>query len=626
MPAWRDSITKIDFDKLEAFLKNTGVFFLVILFAFACTPDKDDSIYDYPDNTNVKNDEDNSVKTDKTVVNDSDSQLPDAEVLPDSEEPDTSLPDNETPDDPFIATCGNEIVDFGEVCEKDTEKECSAIDPGSYSGGVAKCNDSCSGWIVEDCVSVGCETAVDNPDDAFTDTNCDGIDGDASASVFVDKLEGNNTNPGTKDLPVATITKALEIAEQTSRKHILVGTGAYSEQVELKEGISIHGAYSGHPNWARGVEYEVQIVSGNPCVKADSVTNVTLAFLVIRAAHNFDATGTSTAVFLKNSSMIYFNNVDIESGHGGDGVDGENGTAGDPGGNGNPGTPGCEEGGLTCGGCSRPSGGAGGTSTCGMTGGKGGDAGHNTSVGSPGSAGAGGSGTGGSGGTSPYSSDRCPEPGIKGKDGDSGSFGEHGDAGKSFGGYDENGYIPGPGGDGGQGNHGHGGGGGGGGSGGSSFCESYGSSGGGGGAGGCAGSGGKGGTAGGGSFAIWSYKCTDIILRGVRITTSDGGKGGKGGNGGEGGFQGFGALAGDYGGSGEQDDGGCGGTGGNGGAGGKGGGGGGGGGGPSIGIVSIESTFDGIMHTTFLLGKGGAGGTSELNDGYPGKENMVLEY
>ena len=117
-------------------------------------------------------------------------------------------------------------MDFGEVCERDTEKECSAIDPGSYVDGVAKCNDSCSGWIVSDCVSVGCETAVDNPDDAFADTNCDGIDGDASASVFVDKLNGLNTNPGTKDLPVATIMKALEIAQEQDKKHILVGTGA----------------------------------------------------------------------------------------------------------------------------------------------------------------------------------------------------------------------------------------------------------------------------------------------------------------------------------------------------------------------------------------------------------------
>jgi len=438
---------KIKFHIGERFLKNTSILFLVVFFVFACTPDKDDSIYDYPDNTVVKNDEDSSVKNDNTVINDSDSQLPDTHVLPDGEQPDTLTPDNESTDDPFIATCGNGIVDFGEVCERDTEKECSAIDPGSYVDGVAKCNDSCSGWIVSDCVSVGCETAVDNPDDAFADTNCDGIDGDASASVFVDKLNGLNTNPGTKDLPVATIMKALEIAQEQDKKHILVGTGAYSEQVELKEGISIHGGYSGHPNWARGVEYEVQIVSGNPCVIADAVSDVTLAFLVIRAANNFEETGNSTAVLLKNSSMIYLNNVNIESGHG-------------------------------------------------------------SSTGSSGSAGAGGTGTGGSGGTSPYSSDRCPEPSIKGNDGNSGNIGEHGAAGKSFGGYDENGYLPGHGGDGATGTHGHGGG----------------------------------------------------------------------------------------------------------------------GGGPSIGIVSIESTFDGIMHTTFLVGKGGEGGKSEFNEGYPGKENMVLEY
>jgi len=608
-------------------IKIISVIF-IILAVLSCTPEKNDSIYDYPD-TYSKSDGDNT--TDNIGKDDTGIKPDDTTTLPDNEENDDNIPDNnqsdnEYPDDPFIATCGNDQIDFGEVCEKNDQILCVELDPGSYSAGEAFCNQYCTGWDLSDCTTLSCETAVDNPDDSFTDTNCDGIDGDASASVFVDKVYGGNMNSGTKDKPVATITKALEIAEQQSKKHILVGSGAYSESVVLKSGISIHGAYSGHPKWARGVEFEVQIISGNPAVYGDSVSNVTLAYLVVKAGHNFEETGSSTAVFLKNSSMIYFNNVDIFSGHGGDGIDGASGEQGLQGDNGVDGKKGCEDGGLTCSSCSKPVGGGGGSSPCGMTGGKGGDAGHGSSIGSPGAAGAGGTGSGGNAGTSPYSGDFCPDPSIKGKDGDNGKIGTHGEAGKSFGGYTEDVYIPGHGGDGGDGAHGHGGGGGGGGAGGTSFCKSYGSSGGGGGGGGCGGTGGKGGTAGGGSFGIWSYKCTDIILRGVKITTSDGGKGGKGGKGGQGGIQGFPGLAGLYGGSGSQDDAGCGGNGGIGGEGGKGGSGGGGGGGPSIGIVSIQSTFDGIMHSTFLIGQGGAGGTGEFMDGYTGKTGMVMEF
>src|SRR5262245_2933286 len=53
--------------------------------------------------------------------------------------------------------------------------------------------------------------AADEPDDAFLDTNCDGIDGDASRALFV-APGGDDSHPGTRSLPFQTIRRALDQA------------------------------------------------------------------------------------------------------------------------------------------------------------------------------------------------------------------------------------------------------------------------------------------------------------------------------------------------------------------------------------------------------------------------------
>lgn len=59
-------------------------------------------------------------------------------------------------------------------------------------------------------------------DDEGIDSNCDGSDGDLSAAVFVRPLAGNgeldgkDTNPGSAQLPVASVQRALEIACATN--------------------------------------------------------------------------------------------------------------------------------------------------------------------------------------------------------------------------------------------------------------------------------------------------------------------------------------------------------------------------------------------------------------------------
>ena len=41
----------------------------------------------------------------------------------------------------------------------------------------------------------GCAAALDLPDDDYLDANCDGIDGDASTSMFVDIVSGDDADP-----------------------------------------------------------------------------------------------------------------------------------------------------------------------------------------------------------------------------------------------------------------------------------------------------------------------------------------------------------------------------------------------------------------------------------------------
>src|SRR5438552_963890 len=63
------------------------------------------------------------------------------------------------------------------------------------------------GHVADDCAPFDPNIypgAPDRPDLSFQDTNCDGIDGDASHAVFV-SLSGNNAATGTKDNPLRTI-------------------------------------------------------------------------------------------------------------------------------------------------------------------------------------------------------------------------------------------------------------------------------------------------------------------------------------------------------------------------------------------------------------------------------------
>ncbi len=70
-------------------------------------------------------------------------------------------------------------------------------------------------------------SGADLPDDQFADTNCDGIDGDASQALFVDPVNGDDGNDGSRENPLKHLSVALQeaIAANGAKRQILVASG-----------------------------------------------------------------------------------------------------------------------------------------------------------------------------------------------------------------------------------------------------------------------------------------------------------------------------------------------------------------------------------------------------------------
>ncbi len=451
---------------------------------------------------------------------------------------------------------------------------------------------------------------------ANRDTNCDGVDGDASRAFFV-ATNGDDTFSGTRQFPMRTIQAAINRASITSGiDQVYVSAGTYTGQIILQAGVSVYGGFSRTNNWQRSPSYvTLTDHSGfetNNNVIAMRGTNLTgtaravVQNLTIRSggANSIIPTtsqgASSYAVHCVNCPSLSLIGNDIAAGAGAAGQNGaNNSTIGPTGGNGGNGGNGSADG------PTRGARGAPGTSSCrsGGSGGLGGAEGSNT--GEPGFTGQDGvsGGAGGAGGN----------PGKIGGAGNSGPSGTLGPAGAggsnsgtltSFFWRGVDGTV------GGRGIHGNGGGGGGGGGGQGGFWvdDGSGNGGGGGGGAGCGGYGGAGGGAAGGSFGLFLVSSTGAIVTRNTILSGQGGPGGNSGNGssgGPGGNRGFGATH-------ATSEIGAGGNGGNGGMGGTGGYGGGGAGGASIPIVLNATTFSTTptLNNTATNGTSGNGGTS----------------
>jgi hypothetical protein len=528
---------------------------------------------------------------------------------------------------------------------------CNIVTPWNVCVGSSTCGGA-SGWGA--CAP---PSTTDDPDDAYADSNCDGIDGDMSRGIFVSTLGANSATCGlTYQTPCASITYGIRRAVTAGRSEVFVQTGTYNEVIVVSNGIDVWGGYDA--NWQRGAysdpSHRVRVVGrlddgvgGDNqylTVRAHGVTVPTqLDNLVLEGPAAVGAGNSSYVVHVAGSELT-LTHVSIVAGDGatgGMGAAGTNATSLAPAPNGGTGGDGSEQ---TA--CSSASGGAGGgsvTNTCSaspssrnMTSGSGGSGGSmdtscpwdlDARAGAAGNNASyvnGGYGTAGGGG--PANSSGCNSGlGTPGGDGQPGYVANGGAGAAGSGGSITNGYWTGN--SGGSGFTGENGGGGGG-AGGSGGCDdgtdARGAGGGGGGAGGCAArSGGSGGSGGGGSFGVFVVGNSVVNITTCGITRGRGGTGGMGGAGGIGQPGGSGGPGGGHQGASAA------GRGGDGGHGGHGGGGGGGAGGRSIGIVRTpgSTVTDDCTITAGTAGAGGAGGdtTGDGNDGNQGAAGALEE-
>jgi len=467
----------------------------------------------------------------------------------------------------------------------------------------------------------GCEyactaTGSDLPDDAFVDANCDGIDGDASAAVFVSP-GGNDANPGTRALPMLTVSAALSLASTAGKSQVYVDQGLYLGTVQLVNGISLYGGYSSAGNWSRSAANVSEIRGTTPFLGAlrgvigDSLTSTTTLDRLKITTSNATGAGVSTyALHCTSCPAIVVKNCTLAAGNAGAGSAGSAGTAGE---NGTAGLGGANG---SCDTSVSALGGGGGTSSCGRTGGGGGAGRYGALNGVAGLSGVGPT-NGGSGGAF-GDPGAAGQTGANGAAGGAGSDGPGGSSGSIVAGL----WVGSDGVAGVIGNPGNGGGGGGGGGGQSCFLctKGTGNGGGGGGAGGCGGDPGTGGTAGGGSFGAFFRNTTGFTILNSNIQSGAGGAGGAGAAGGAGGSGGVGGAGASVCSPAEVGRGGNGGTGGNGGPSGASGGG---AGGISWSVYRVTSLGT-ITGGSLTAAPGGNGGTSPGNSGVAGASGTLF--
>jgi hypothetical protein len=443
-----------------------------------------------------------------------------------------------------------------------------------------------------------CASSVDQPDDLFQDTNCDGIDGNASQAIFVSPL-GSDSNAGSHTAPVLTLNRAVALAQSTSLRSIYIASGNYAAPSNWLPGLNLYGGYD--TSWNRSASIARAVIVTPMTGFLLSQVNVPTVFerVVFESAPTVNAGDSAQTLRLINcGANISLRYADIIAAAGHAGSTGANGLGGASGANGANGAS-AIAGAYNAYQLSAPGGVGSGVAQAGG----GGIGGYSASP--NGSSGGNGNAVGGIG--MPPMCGAGPTAG-NGANGGVGAAGAVGPMGAGLGVLNSNGlWVPSAssfGGNGVTGGVGFGAGGGGGG--GMLNCGAFeaGGNGGGGGAGGSGGFGGIGGGAGGSSVAL-SLMGSNPQLSFVNITAGAGGSGGTGGAGGVGGPGGAGGSGGNgaYNGTYTSGQGGRGGTGGTGGVGGTAGTG---AGGSSIGVVcSTGTTFSGGNGVTITVGAAG---------------------
>ena len=599
-------------------------------------------------------------------------------------------------DEAFVDGRGAYIVDPRHCGECGVDCTAEALPEGDLTCGgdpfapscVLLCPDTLDGVMPGDRIdadrdiATGCECTVTSLSDEpgpvlavgeMLDVNCDGADGIVVESFYV-APDGNDANPGSPTLPLRNIQTALDraaesLGEGEARPHVFVASGDYTEVLELRDGVLLHGGYRRDflaldPS---GFRVEVRAPAdatsaGGAALVAEGIGSQTtvVEWITLRGRDALaPSSATFGAVLVDPGRQLVVRDTEILAGTPGGGMNGTPGTVGTSapaaGAAGAAPRGAAEDAGHVCtrGAANTVAGGAGSANRCDgvdVSGGTGGSPACPTfaSFQPAGDRGrGGGAGSGGNGGQDsqgPITGPGCPGSPLccgladftvptdfqgpqAGGNGDDGLLGNPGrSCADALGSFMGDAWVPATASMGTGGRPGAGGGGGGGGGGTvmdwtRSLCEvddGLGGGGGGGGAGGCGGQPGSPGTSGGPSVAVLvRYTGAPAVptLEDLRLRPADGGRGGDGGAGGDGGRGGSGGLGGEL----PREARSTptlagpfpGGRGGQGGSGGSGGGAGAGCGGGSIGIWvtgASPSVGDWRSDNVFVLGAGGRAG------------------
>lgn len=442
------------------------------------------------------------------------------------------------------------------------------------------------------------------------------VDGDVPqvCGIWASAGMGNDANDGTQAAPVASLTRAIELAQKGPR-HVYACGETWTETLMVPEEVSLHGGFDCDDGWAyKGKAKRAMLASPSPIALTwtfgEDPTRSFFTDFYVESTSAVEPGDSSIAVFVRDTiPPLTVRRCELIAGDGADGQDGAPGDANDlPATAGAPGNDGDSA-------CSGPvsQGGAAPETACSpkTKGGAGGDASPTIAEsGEPGEPDS--DLPGGEGGLGEALSPAC-SAGSPGANGAEGKFGEGGDNGFRKPHLWDSGYVAFPGDDGQWGSSAQGGGGGGARFGSTAVCGAAnpgGAAGGSGGTGGCGGKPGRGGQSGGASLAF-ATRSSDNVLEDVILRTGNGGNGGNGGPpqlGGTGGPGGKGGA-----GAGSIPPGCAGGSGGNGGDGGWGGGG---LGGWSVCVVNLLNLGPQlIMPVVFDFGNAGQGGLGDLDHG-----------
>ena len=423
---------------------------------------------------------------------------------------------------------------------------------------------------------------------------------DDRIGVFVSPTGNDGSGDGTKNKPVASITRGIALANSKKKIRVYICGGPYQEHVTLSSSTSLYGGFACDWQYS-GTAVQVTPSDRGIVFTANGVSSITVADIAFAAKSGSDPGESSVAGFISASQGVALRRVTFTAGTGVTGRAGTLTTVSFP-----TDLVGHDGSGNT--------GGAPRTCTCpalgSSTGGGGGD------VGNAGDAGTANPPTGRDGGGG-GASGSCSS-GV-GNDGSNAPAGADGTSPQALGAISATtGWTPTAGKNGTPGGPGQGGGGGGGptaapGAGGSGGCGA------------CGGAAGTGGQGGGGSIALLVWSSTGTTLSACTLATANAGDGASGAGGqtgqspgGAGGFPDPTSRRG------------C--QGGNGGNGGAGGAGAGGAGGVSVGVLWSGGqipTLDDATTNAITFGKEGkqgtGGATTPANPGIPGQSGKILQ-